>query len=294
MSPPHHTPRRLACIILPSSAMHGYLMHVATTAQEEVMGLILGDWKPLPPKPHRDSFVSIESADALGAEEYVAEVACLLVQRRLDKRPDRVELAPEQLIEATAEAEMWSKKTSRTVRVIGWYHSHPGITVNPSHVDLGTQETQQLMDDRFFGLIVSCFHAEADRTQKQRLVAFQTYTPTRTLISVPILHRPVAPGMDAMTRAMFHAVPKSLYSELADEYMRVAENARGRGAVQVVAGVQHIGDLMDLADKVIVPAKTVAAYHARQMTPASAKASGIGFVPVAASSTREVNDLIEL
>ncbi|ORZ32847.1 hypothetical protein BCR44DRAFT_1371680, partial [Catenaria anguillulae PL171] len=68
------------------------------------------------------------------SSECIADVAGFLVQRRLDKRPDRVELAPEQLIQATAEAEQWSARLGRRIRVIGRYHSHPNITVLPSHV----------------------------------------------------------------------------------------------------------------------------------------------------------------
>ncbi|XP_024543359.1 lys-63-specific deubiquitinase BRCC36-like [Selaginella moellendorffii] len=33
-----------------------------------------------------------------------------------------------------------------TARVIGWYHSHPHITVLPSHVDLRTQQSFQMLD----------------------------------------------------------------------------------------------------------------------------------------------------
>ena len=43
-------------------------------------------------------------------------------------------------------------------QVLGWYHSHPHITVWPSHVDVGTQADYQLMDSNFIGVIFSCFH----------------------------------------------------------------------------------------------------------------------------------------
>src|SRR4051812_3056632 len=83
------------------------------------------------------------------------------------------------------------KKTGKRTRVIGWYHSHPHITVFPSHVgsyevsginshsefglsslkifqrqthdlDLRTQESQQLMDPRFCGIIISCFNTDTE------------------------------------------------------------------------------------------------------------------------------------
>jgi len=77
----------------------------------------------------------------------------------------------------------FGKKIGKPMMVIGWYHSHPHITVFPSHVgellehmlpkdqhlidmdsllDLRTQLSQQLMDDKFFGIIVSCFNSHND------------------------------------------------------------------------------------------------------------------------------------
>lgn len=51
---------------------------------------------------------------------------------------------------------------SSPIQVLGWYHSHPHITVWPSHVDVGTQADYQLMDSNFIGLIFSCFN-DADK-----------------------------------------------------------------------------------------------------------------------------------
>ena len=47
--------------------------------------------------------------------------------------------------------------TGRPMRVVGWYHSHPHITVWPSHVDVRTQAMYQMMDQGFVGLTFSCF-----------------------------------------------------------------------------------------------------------------------------------------
>lgn len=52
---------------------------------------------------------------------------------------DRVETSPEQMASASAAAEAASLASGRATRVVGWYHSHPHITVLPSHVDLRTQ-----------------------------------------------------------------------------------------------------------------------------------------------------------
>jgi len=54
--------------------------------------------------------------------------------RRHDKRKDRVEISYEQLTEATEKAEAVAKELNRPLRIVGWYHSHPHITVFPSHV----------------------------------------------------------------------------------------------------------------------------------------------------------------
>ena len=65
-----------------------------------------------------------------------AEVPLLLLQ-------DRVETSPEQMAACTALAEHISTTTGLFTRVVGWYHSHPHITVLPSHVDVSTQVRSQ-------------------------------------------------------------------------------------------------------------------------------------------------------
>ncbi len=44
----------------------------------------------------------------------------------------------------------------KPIKVVGWYHSHPKITVFPSTVDVNTQYSQQRAGD-FIGLIFSVF-----------------------------------------------------------------------------------------------------------------------------------------
>lgn len=58
----------------------------------------------------------------------------MCMMRRSDKREDRVEISPEQLSSAAIEADALSSKHERDIKVVGWYHSHPHITVWPSHV----------------------------------------------------------------------------------------------------------------------------------------------------------------
>ena len=71
---------------------------------------------------------------------------------------DRVEASPEQLASAMASAEKLSEDSGIKIRVIGWYHSHPHITVLPSHVDIRTQASYQQLDAGFIGIILSTFN----------------------------------------------------------------------------------------------------------------------------------------
>ncbi|NXQ06439.1 BRCC3 deubiquitinase, partial [Vidua macroura] len=87
----------------------------------------------------------------------IVHIHSVIILRRSDKRKDRVEISPEQLSAASTEAEMLAEMTGRPMRVVGWYHSHPHITVWPSHVDVRTQAMYQMMDQGFVGLIFSCF-----------------------------------------------------------------------------------------------------------------------------------------
>ncbi|KAL7201746.1 hypothetical protein ACSBR1_033443 [Camellia fascicularis] len=64
--------------------------------------------------------------------------------------------------------------TGRTTRVIGWYHSHPHITVLPSHVDVQTQAMYQLLDSGFIGLIFSCFSEDVHKVGRIQVIAFQS------------------------------------------------------------------------------------------------------------------------
>nr|KAK1416800.1 hypothetical protein QVD17_25917 [Tagetes erecta] len=65
-------------------------------------------------------------------------------------------------------------ETGRTTRVIGWYHSHPHITVLPSHVDVRTQAMYQLLDSGFIGLIFSCFNEDQYKVGRIQVTAFQS------------------------------------------------------------------------------------------------------------------------
>ncbi|KAL4589124.1 hypothetical protein LXL04_002026 [Taraxacum kok-saghyz] len=115
------------------------LTHALSTETEEIMGLLLGDIQ--------HSKNGSVTALIWGA----------LPQPRCDRQKDRVETNPEQ-----------------TTRVIGWYHSHPHITVLPSHVDVRTQAMYQLLDSGFIGLIFSCFNEDQYKVGRIQVTAFQS------------------------------------------------------------------------------------------------------------------------
>jgi len=134
------------------------LIHALTTEKEEVMGLLLGD---------------IETIQQTGGSRAV--IIGVSVLTRSDKRKDRVEISPEQLTAAAADAEKITEQLGKRTRVIGWYHSHPHITVLPSHVDIQTQALYQLLDPGFIGLIFSCFNKDpANTSGRIQVTAFQS------------------------------------------------------------------------------------------------------------------------
>ncbi|KAK4375451.1 hypothetical protein RND71_006128 [Anisodus tanguticus] len=132
------------------------LSHALSTETEEIMGLLLGDTQ------HSKN------------GNVTALIWGALPQPRCDRKKDRVETNPEQLTAASVKAEIMTLAIGRTTRVIGWYHSHPHITVLPSHVDVRTQAMYQLLDVGFIGLIFSCFSEDAQKVGRIQVIAFQS------------------------------------------------------------------------------------------------------------------------
>ncbi|XP_057967122.1 uncharacterized protein LOC131157178 isoform X2 [Malania oleifera] len=79
----------------------------------------------------------------------------------------------------------------RTTRVIGWYHSHPHITILPSHVDVRTQAMYQLLDSGFIGLIFSCFSEDAHKVGRIQVIAFQSLDGRQNYMLRPVSLSPV-------------------------------------------------------------------------------------------------------
>lgn len=98
-------------------------------------------------------------------------LTAIKISRRITKQKDRVEIDHQDMIAASEFAE----GLPGTRRVLGWYHSHPRITVHPSHVDLATQANYQLMDSDFVGLIFSVFNYDSsNNVDSKEAIAFQT------------------------------------------------------------------------------------------------------------------------
>uniref|UniRef100_A0A8B9TRD3 BRCA1/BRCA2-containing complex subunit 3 n=1 Tax=Anas platyrhynchos TaxID=8839 RepID=A0A8B9TRD3_ANAPL len=196
------------------------LNHALSTEKEEVMGLCIG---ALPPPLPSLPFPSRLSPQVDAGR--VVHVQSVIILRRSDKRKDRVEISPEQLSAASTEAEISLGMTGRPMRVVGWYHSHPHITVWPSHVDVRTQAMYQMMDQGFVGLIFSCF-IEDKNTKTGRILytCFQSIQAQKSSeyerIEIPI-H--VVPHETIGKVCLESAVelPKILCQEEQDAYRRI-------------------------------------------------------------------------
>lgn len=143
----------LQCVHMNADVYKVCLQHALSTEKEEVMGLLIGEIDELKE----------------------AHISAPVILRRSDKRKDRVEISPEQLSGAAELAEKLAEELKRPMRVIGWYHSHPHITVWPSHVDVRTQLSYQMLDQGFVGIIFSVFSEDkSSKEQEIQVTCFQS------------------------------------------------------------------------------------------------------------------------
>lgn len=167
------------------------LHHALSTENFEVMGLLIGD--------------SVKG---------VANISAVVILSRLDKQKDRVEISTEQLLEAAANAERLTEELKRPMRVLGWYHSHPHITVCPSRVDERTQETYQTMASDFVGLIFSVFsEAKDSKEQEISLICFQSKNRGSVEIPLEIIY---TPGLTDLCLRKIIDIPQILVQEEED------------------------------------------------------------------------------
>nr|XP_020140761.1 lys-63-specific deubiquitinase BRCC36 isoform X2 [Microcebus murinus]XP_020140762.1 lys-63-specific deubiquitinase BRCC36 isoform X2 [Microcebus murinus] len=212
---------------LESDAFLVCLNHALSTEKEEVMGLCIGE---LNDDARTDSKFAYAGSEMRTVAEKIdtvriVHIHSVIILRRSDKRKDRVEISPEQLSAASTEAERLAELTGRPMRVVGWYHSHPHITVWPSHVDVRTQAMYQMMDQSFVGLIFSCFIEDKNtKTGRVLYTCFQSIQAQKSSeyerIEIPIHIVPhVTIGKVCLESAV--ELPKILCQEEQDAYRRI-------------------------------------------------------------------------
>lgn len=125
----------LTRVIISESVLTSCLVHALSTEHQEVLGLLTGQINEL------------NQAIIIGS----------LILKRHDKQKDRVEVSYSDLANASDVCSNINKFEGCNSIIIGWYHSHPHITVLPSHVDVKTQGSYQQLHHGFIGLIFSVF-----------------------------------------------------------------------------------------------------------------------------------------
>lgn len=144
--------------IITIDCYHACLTHAMMSSGQEIMGFLLGDAK-MPTSENEPILV------------YIWDV---FIPPRVDKKRDRVEIEPEKQVLAATEADRLTIKDGIPTRVVGWYHSHPKITPWPSDVDYRCQQSHELMDKAFIGLIFSVFNYDPnDLKHSIQVHAFQ-------------------------------------------------------------------------------------------------------------------------
>ncbi|XP_019483179.1 PREDICTED: lys-63-specific deubiquitinase BRCC36 isoform X2 [Hipposideros armiger] len=193
---------------LESDAFLVCLNHALSTEKEEVMGLCIGELNDDTRLTPSELFTFILSSSCgvliRGRIEWkFLQSSCLRPQQR----------------------RRLAELTGRPMRVVGWYHSHPHITVWPSHVDVRTQAMYQMMDQGFVGLIFSCFIEDKNtKTGRVLYTCFQSIQAQKSSeyerIEIPIHIVPhVTIGKVCLESAV--ELPKILCQEEQDAYRRI-------------------------------------------------------------------------
>ena len=110
-------------------------------------------------------------------------------------------------------------------RVLGWYHSHPRMTVHPSHVDLATQANYQLMDSDFVGLIFSVFNYDStNHVDSKEAIAFQTDRGKCRYIKLDLITQDWSMERERTVLEAVNRIPDILMQEEHDECRRACED----------------------------------------------------------------------
>ncbi|ERE91585.1 lys-63-specific deubiquitinase BRCC36-like protein [Cricetulus griseus] len=219
--------QKVQAVHLASDAFLVCLNHALSTEKEEVMGLCIGELHGDARSDSKFTFAGTEGravAETMDTTRIV-HIHSVIILQRSDKTKDRVEISPEQLSAASIEAERSAEQTGRPLRIVGWYHSHPHITVWPSHVDVRTQAMYQMMDQGFVGLIFACFiEDKTTKTGRVLYTCFQAIQDPKSSeyerIEIPIHIVPhTTIGKVCLTSAV--ELPRILCQEEQDAYRRI-------------------------------------------------------------------------
>ena len=190
----------LTNVVVTPDVMSACWAHALTTEKEEIMGLLLG-------KLVQSTLV----------------ISAMKVIRRLTKQKDRLEIDSRDLI-AGAE---FAESLQGSLSVSGWYHSHPHTTVHPSHVDLATQASYQIMDKNFVGLIFSVFNYDHNTgIDTREVAAFQSGKGEGGNTICKNIPLRVEANVGDFGNALA-SIPAILMEEEMDEYNKAMKNPNG-------------------------------------------------------------------
>jgi len=194
----------LTNVVVTPDVMSACWAHALITEKEEIMGLLVG-------KMVEDTLV----------------ISAMKVIRRLTKQKDRVEIDNRDLI-AGAE---FAESLPGSLSVSGWYHSHPHITVHPSHVDLATQASYQIMDKDFVGLIFSVFNYDPNTgIDTREVAAFQSVKGeggNNVCRNIPLTVEASGDDLGKTVLDAMASIPAILMEEEMDEYNKAMKNSSG-------------------------------------------------------------------
>ncbi|VVC41045.1 JAB1/MPN/MOV34 metalloenzyme domain,Brcc36 isopeptidase [Cinara cedri] len=176
------------------------------TEKEEVAALMIGDKK-------------------VSANGISVSVTALSIPPRGEIKKDRVEIMSEDLVNAMEDAKEFSRIKGENLNVIGWYHSHPHITVWPSNVDLQTQLNLQNMDSCFVGIICSSYNTDTTAmVREMKAICFQAKQVEGLVhrIDVPFHVVPTA-CTSQMSLGIIVKHIGTLYDELENKFNRANE-----------------------------------------------------------------------
>jgi proteasome lid subunit RPN8/RPN11 len=185
------------------------LNHALLTDSEEVMGLLLGTTQ------EENNYQTIN----------ILSTICL---NRKCKEKDRVEFDEMQVAKASDLAEGLGVEHGLDIRVVGWYHSHPKITVPPSNVDLNTQYLHQYQGP-FVGIIISCFNNDNSNKNTLKMISFQTQKEnnanTPLYIDIKFIHENQLIKSNISNSAKtFATILKNLMEEEEEEFKKENNN----------------------------------------------------------------------